>query len=288
MKLALASILGILLSAAALLANGDVVNPGVYLSSGNYSGQRHSTEYSAYGSVGIRNRHFISAGYSDLAISDVDWKYRQKVGTVGALFTRLPFAAKAYYSRVSGDYASKLWDYSYSDHANVISAELIYVRWPLTLGMEYARFDGSGYSRQRTDQYTLRHDLQLQSAIRLSVRPSYVWVMDGPLSQADFSGSTENFKGPRHLASIAGKLVWQAAPRLRISAGGFLGQRAYYFDNDLLVLNNQNETQTGMRFAQIEALVWRDVTALGEYIQTDFDEYSIEYVVIGIKSQFKL
>jgi hypothetical protein len=286
MKYALVLMALLVLGAASLRAADDLVLPGVYYTVGRYSTTRTSRELAAYGSVGLQNRHFLSAGVSSIAITDPAWKYRQQMYTVGALFTRWPWFVKAYYSRVNGRYSAKGLDYAYDDRADLGSAELLVAPRSLTLGLEYVHLSGNGYSRQITDQYTLRIEEQIGQSLRLSLRPSYVWLLDGPLSEPDFSGSTANYKGPRHLSSVAGKVVYQPHARWKFTAGGMLGERAYYFDNDLLVLYNQNETQTGLRFVQAEARIWKDMTLLTEYIQTDFDEYSIEYVVLGLKSRF--
>jgi hypothetical protein len=261
----------LLLTAVSVPAQTTILYPGVYTTFGSYSDSRSSREVAGYLSL-ARKPAVITAGFGDLQLTHADWNYHQAMFSGGVLLTRSAYLAKLYYSRVKGDYSAKLYTYSYSDRANVGSAEAMYSPTRLTtFGAAYTRFDGHGYLRQTADQYTLRYDDILSARFSLSVRPNYCHISDG-----------------RKLFSVSFKGSWQPHNRWILQAGAVIGERAYYYDNDLLVLYNQNETQTTVEFVQADARLVRNYHLMAEYIHTSFEGYSIRYLVAGLRTQFTL
>jgi hypothetical protein len=245
--------------------------------------------------LAAKDRHFLTIGYGDQKISHPDWTYDQQMAVGGVLLSYLPFRMKAYYGHIQGKLTyttvTAPLQSNYSDKADLGSLEAMYSDYRFDLGVAYTRFVGNGISypgasdgsisRQRTDQITGRITCVIDPRFSLSARHSFVKVSDG-----------------RKLYSLYMKAVYAPRPRWIFTAGGFFGERAYYFDNDLLVIFNQNDTQRGMMFGQVETRVWKGFSFSAEYIYTHFDyfsatgipgqDYSVRYVVAGIKSKLPL
>jgi hypothetical protein len=238
---------------------------------GAYSNGRRSRDGSLYGSLLIRNKTAIWLDYDYLDVSHAQWTYHQDMGSVAASTYLQPLRLRAGYSRIEGRFSSRLVHYFYSDHADIGNAEVLFVRYPCTVGIGGTYFSGRGYLRQRAQQLTAHFDRPITRALGLWLYPNYTWTLDG-----------------RRLYSVMAKAVLQPPrSRLLFRAGGMLGKRAYYFDNELLTVFNQNETQRELEFGQVEWSVkdWLHLT--GEYIRTDFSDYSINYYVIGIRAKLE-
>ena len=76
----------------------------------------------------------------------------------------------------------------------------------------------------------------------------------------------------------------QPAQFLVLTFGRMIGKRAYTFDNDLFTLFNQEDTQRGLVFTQVDLLLSRRISAMVEYILTSFDGYEIAYMVMGLRA----
>ncbi len=247
--------------------------PGIYATAGNSTNGRASVDLSAYSSVSFNNRHLISVGYSDTRLKHRDWTYGQQMLVGGMALTFRPITVKAHYAHIDGDFNldDRLYSYRYNDHADLGSAELVYGHWPWYAGIGAMYFNGIGYRKQTVQQWTARLEHPLGRTAWLSLRPSYAWVLDG-----------------RRLWSAEVKASWQPHRNWIFRAGGMAGERAYAFDNDLLVIYNQDETQTRLLSAQAEARLWRGFWLSGQYLYTQFRGYSIRYLVAGLHSRLPL
>ena len=266
------------------------LHPSLFATYGNYGDGRTSRELAGYATLATKNLQFISVGHSDLEISHAGWKYHRMMPVAGAMISRLPFRLKAYYGRIEGKYSAKSGTLSdYRDHGNEASGEAIYSRRHYDLGVAYSYFSGRGFSysdtlggrapNQESHQFTGRITCLLTPWFSLTARHNFTHLLDG-----------------RDLYSLSMKAVYAPRPGWIVGAGGFIGERAYYFDNDLLVLFDQNDTQRGMLFGQVEAPLWRNFSITAEYMYTEFEyfpiagipgsDYSIRYAVAGIKGRF--
>lgn len=266
------------------------LRPSVFETYGSYTDNRRSLEHAGYATLTVKERQFITVGYSDLKISHPDWDYHQQMPVGGVLLSHLPFRVRAYYGHIQGRFTSPIHS-DYSDRADLGSVEASFVQPWFEVGLAYARFSGNGLSysdslggrapRQHADQFTGRLTCLLNPRFSVTARHNYVRVLDG-----------------RRLLSLYMKAIYVPQRRWTLSAGGFIGERAYYFDNDLLVVFNQSDTQRGMIFGQIETRLWKGFSITAEYIYTHFEsfsaggfpapEYSIRYLVAGVKSRFPL
>jgi hypothetical protein len=257
------------------------------------------------------------------------WTYHQQMAVAGFSVTDYPVRVRAYLAHLGGDYRDRdstvyrtadtayTWRSAtspagYRDAANIGSVEVGYVRFPFEAGVEVASYRRGGATydvgtrtqvqygldsvlwdttvttatrvreaNTTTQQITLRLEWAVTPVVGLSVRPSFSKVSDG-----------------RELYSVSGKLSLAPHRNLGVRAGGTVGERASYFDNDLLVIYNQLDTQRSAYFAQVETRVWRQFVLTAEYIKTRFHDvpaagipgrdYSISYIVAGIKTQIAL
>ncbi|HEY3296441.1 MAG TPA: hypothetical protein VGL38_13515 [bacterium] len=287
MTRACAAVILLALTCGVSYARTFSVRPSVFETHGSYTDRRTSEEHAGYVTVAIHDRHYLTAGYSDLTVSHPDWSYHQKMPVGGVLLSHWPWRMKAYAGYMAGTFSSARFS-GYADHATVGSVEAMFSRPLYELGLSYARFSGKGQSyavlppgqssKLTSEQITGRLTCVLASRWSATVRPNFTHVEDG-----------------RTLYSLAAKAVYVPRRRWTFQAGGFIGERAYYFDNDLLVIFNQNDTQRGMIFGEAETQVWKSFSVTAEYIYTHFDyspvaglpggTYSIRYLVAGIKSR---
>jgi hypothetical protein len=263
------------------------LRPGAFATFGDYTNGGTSREFSGFVTYAVNNRQYFTVGYSDESISFPESKYHQQMPVGGVLLSRLPFSVKVYYAHIVGNYTYKPFrGFDYDDRADVVSGEVAFTRYPFTFGVAYAHFTGNGLSyadnfmgkapKQNADQLTGRISVALSPRWTVIARPNVVRVKDG-----------------RNLTSLAMKLVYLPHRRWTATGGGFIGERAYYFDNDLLTIFNQNDTQRGMIFGEAEFRAGKGFSLTAEYLYTRFAytpvfpapgrDYDIRYVVAGIK-----
>ena len=75
---------------------------------------------------------------------------------------------------------------------------------------------------------------------------------------------------------------------LSLKLYGFGGERAYYYDEDLLTMFNQNETQKNLVSLRVEYDIVKELTLIGNYQYTEFQNYIIRYYVGGLKFDLDL
>lgn len=128
-----------------------------------------------------------------------------------------------------------------------------------------------GILQQSTNQFTGRLEWIAGPRIFLSLKPSYVKPKDG-----------------RSLTSVAGKIHYLPVNQLLLKVGGMIGKRAYYFDSDILTIFNQDETQKNLIFGQLEYSPVKQFTLILAVQHTEFETFSINYYIAGIKTNFSL
>ncbi len=274
-----------MLAGSPVLARGGVrfsVSPGVFYTHGKYSDSRYSHDLAAYGTVGVRSRHFLTLVYDNIFIEHDEFTFRQEMGIAALLLSRQPWAVKFDYGQIVGRFRLKNPVERLRDESQIYSAELLYWRPTFTLGVSVSSIpvtimirdddrnpsDPGGFSHD-AQQTTLRGEVVLHPQWRAILRPSHTWDKDG-----------------RRLYSTTAQLNYQPTQRLLLKISLLLGERAYYFDNDLLTIYNQNETQRELLSAKAEYELGEHAALVGEYINTRFDGYSITYTVLGLKTRF--
>jgi len=244
------------------------VYPGFYYTYGNYSSNASSRSFAGYLPFVFNLKHTFVLGYDNLRINTPDWIYDQQTYNAGTILSFDPVYLKFNYAYLNGDYSEKTTTYSYADKTNILNFETIFRIRLFYLGISYAHLNmDGGILQQSTDQFTGRIEWAVDPRVYLSVKPGYVKIKDG-----------------RKLTSVAAKIHYLPVNQVLIKAGGMFGQRAYYFDSDLLTLFNQNETQKKQYFGQFEYSPSSKFRIILSYQHAEFETYSINYYIAGIKT----
>jgi hypothetical protein len=120
--------------------------------------------------------------------------------------------------------------------------------------------------KQSAHQLNLKVEYIIHPKVFLSIKPNLSKIEDG-----------------RNLFSAAFKIHYLPIHELLLKAGGFTGERAYYFDPDLLTIFNQNDTQKLQLFGTVEYFPSYLLKLAVSFQHTKFAGYSINYYTAGVK-----
>lgn len=247
-------------------ADSLFVSPSFYHTYGSYNNKAISRAYSFYNTLQLTEKIFLINEYEQLKIEDLFFSYKQQTFVAGSYAVYFPWYFKLNYAHLKGDYEDKSVIYKYSDYTNIYNADACFFYNWFYLGGAITYFHETGCSKQSTGQFTLRIEKVISPEIYLSLKPNYSALLDG-----------------RKLWSVAFKVHYLFTPSLLLKAGGFLGERAYYFDSDLLAVFNQEFTQYNQIFAQAEYNLVPSLKTVLSYQYTTFSKFRINYFVAGIK-----
>lgn len=276
------SLVMILISAGEYLkADSTFISASFYYTHGAYSEGRKSNSFAFYNTVGITNNMYLIAHYDYLPIKSNDWEYLQQTFLGGIIANIFPFFLKFNYAHYKGKFNYLPIPDEYSDYTNLYSADLFHFTDGYyfgaafnhlnMIGEAYDDFGFKGFSKKAVNQLTLRVEKILSYDIFLSVKPSYTKVSDG-----------------RELYSVALKMHYLLLPDVLIKLGGFAGERAYYFDSDLLTIFNQDPTQKYQVFAQADFSITDELKFIAAYQHTKFTLFEINYFIAGIRTSLFL
>lgn len=252
-----------------------------YLTTGNYTIDKSSLSNAGYVTAAIDYQWFPTVAYDHLTIKSKQWNYTQNMLLGGLMYSSYPYTVKAYYAYLPAEFTYKpklpagTPSFDYRNISNLVSFECSRYIDELFVGAAYTHLHAIGpiadfKEVQNTNQLTMRMDYPLTEGVTVSVIPGWF------TSQRD----------KRSLFSMLFKLQYQYSELLRLKAGGMAGNRAYYFDNDLLTLFNQDETQTQNFNAQIDYRVTGAVSVAALYVHSEFTGYQINYLGAGIKGSW--
>jgi hypothetical protein len=238
---------------------------------GSYSNRIFSDDYAGYLTLARASKYYITVAYDDVLLSAQDWSYWQRMGVGGVLLRPKPYSLRAYYGHVQGDYRPEEFSMRRfpdlnRDLTDFYSGEFSYLFKPYETGLSFTYLKSKEYLQQTSRQVTGRFEWSPSNKFTLKARPNFVSLTDD-----------------RQLWSLTANVSYYVLPKLIIKTGGAVGERAYYFDNDLLTIYNQNETQTGLAFLQLDFMASKNLLLTEEYIWTEFQGFSIHYLVLGAK-----
>lgn len=247
------------------------LSPSVYYTHGTYNNGTVTDSYAGYFTAEISEPIYMTLHYDHLNMQHPQWKYTQQsfLGTV--LFSFYPFYIKPAFGHYMGDYKAKGFQYEYSDYTNLVSLDAFLYDDGWYAGAMYVHQNRIGYKEQVSDQLTLRLEKIVGWEWFFSLKPSFVTLKDG-----------------RNLFSAAAKIHYQPHYQWVFKAGGFAGERASYFDTDLLTFFNQDDTQQYQAFMQVEYDPVPELKLTVGYQHTGFRPYHINYVFAGLKSNLWL
>lgn len=243
------------------------LSPSAYYTHGFYSDNKNSDAVSIYNTVELAKNYYLINHFDQLLINQNEWDYKQNTFLAGGLVYLFPFFVKMNYAHYKGDYSAKGFDYSYSDFTNLYNVDISFYTDSWYLGSSYMHSNLIGFYALQTNQLTFRIEKIISLLTFLSVKPTYIRTNDN-----------------RDFFSVYAKFHYQVSDEILLKLGGFIGDRINYFDSDLLTFFNQEEVQKYQVFTQgdYDILKWLRLTA--SYQLTEFENFRINYIVLGIKS----
>jgi len=264
-------------------ADSTYVAPSFYFTHGAYTNTEYSNSLAFYNTVNITKGFYLINHYEHLTINDPYWHYLQQAFLAGGSFEMFPYYLKLNYSHYKGDYnyiTSSI--NNYSDYTNLYNCDFLYYTNLYYLGAAYTHENLIGYKNEITDQFTLRIDKIMNPFLYMSFRPNFTYTR-----QVNNVNNT-NPDYSRKLFSASLNFYYRINPGFNLKLGGFFGQRAYYFDSDILTIFNQDNTQKYQAYGQIDYNLFGSLKLILSYQHTKFDDFSINYYTLGLKSNLFL
>lgn len=252
-------------------ADSTYLSPSVYYTNGVYREGRTSNSLAFYNVLQLTKNFYLVNHYDHLEVKSSEWDYMQQTFLAGIFIDVLPLLMKFNYAHYKGDYNHLPFHYKYSDFTNLYSGDIFYYTDGFYLGAAYTHLNKIGYENRMINQVTLRLEKILSDDIFISLKPSYTKLSDG-----------------QNLFSAAIKMHYLINSNLLLKLGGFGGERAYYFDTDLLTIFNQDDIQRYQLFAQAEYSFIKELKLIIAYQHTKFNLFEINYFIAGIKASLFL
>ena len=269
------------------------ISPSAFFTYGDYSNKFNSTSFAFFNTIQLTSRLFLNNAYDNITIKtpkSVGWDYKQNYVLAGLYYNNYPEFYKFNFAYINGklgynDSAStgtSQYIDNNSDNSYIANIEYLRYSYPFYFGLSYTYFSTNaastslGYSSdsitsQISNQITLRFDYIPSYESMITLRPNITLLKDG-----------------RNLFSIYGRLTYLILPEVLMKVGGFIGERALYFDTETLLTFNQNFTQKHQYFVNADFYVLPKLTLYLGYQNTKFTEYSIDYYYLGIRTYLYL
>lgn len=246
------------------------IHPSVFYTNGNYSTNVSSNAIELYNSLQLMKEFFLVNHYEYLAIDHAEYKYIQNTFLAGGIVDLFPYYLKFNYSHYKGDYDYKPYALTYSDFSNLFNIDVFFYFDGFYIGSSYTHFNQSGYVNAYSHQLTLRFEKILSDEFFISLKPNLTLL-----------------NSDKKLFSVALKLHYAPVPDLLFKAGGFIGEREFYFDSDLLTIFNQNSIQKYQVLAQAEFIANNNFRIITGYQHNKFADFNVNYLFAGIKASFQ-
>jgi hypothetical protein len=243
--------------------------PSLYYTYGDYSNQNYSNSFAGYATLAIKNSDFITGAFEQLKINNDEWAYNQTMLTAGYTKAIYPFYIKLNYSHVMGGLDYVRIPFTPTDFLNVYNTNFIYNYYLFYFGTSFIYQDVNGLKSVVTKQFKFNIDWIASSKITFSISPLYTTVTDG-----------------RSLTSVYSKLKYTPVKLLTITIGAMAGKRAYYFDENLLTIFNQDETQKKLYGARVEFNLTEQFKLPIVVQYSEFETYDIKYFTAGVVFKF--
>ncbi|MBX2976154.1 MAG: hypothetical protein KF721_08465 [Ignavibacteriaceae bacterium] len=253
-------------------ADSLFIAPSYFFTYGNYNNNSSSVSNALYLTSYLSSRVTLINHYDNLSIDlRKDTAYLQNTLHTGFLLNLYPYYFKFHYAYKQGEYS--ISDSSlYSDYTNLYSLETMYYQNMILVGLSLTHINSNGIlnsnllNNQKINQLTLRLDYTFSPSLLFSLKPNYTNLTDG-----------------RRLYSVASRITFFPINSLAIKLFGFAGERAYYFDNDLLTNFNQDETQKSQIGVQLDYYPSYYTLISAGFQYTKFTSFTINYFFIGIR-----
>ncbi|MBU1097617.1 MAG: hypothetical protein KKB34_14135 [Bacteroidetes bacterium] len=242
------------------------VIPSFYFTTGDYSNNNSSFSYTGYVSLGFNDSDFFNAGLDFLTIDDQSVEYNQTALYMGWVKNIDVFRFKINYAQIDGTYDDNSVDYKYSDYLKIYNIGFAYNYNQLVLGALFSYMNMIGNQSLNGRQYEFSASWLPSDFMSISVNPVFI-----------------NLNDSRKLYSIGGDLTYKLTDKLKININGFIGERAYYFNSDLLWINKREETQKYLTEIKAEYIIAKTIVITASAQKTKFGNYHITYLSGGGK-----
>lgn len=245
------------------------LSPAIFYTNGNYSTNQQSNSISFYNTLQLFDKFFLVNHYDHLRIDHNDYDYKQQTLLAGGIVDLFPFFLKFNYAHYKGDFNYKPITFTSYDYSNLYNIDLVYYNDWNYFGAAYAHLNQIGSASVSSHQVTLRLERILSNEFFISLKPNFVHLDNG-----------------KNLFSAAVKIHYAPLYDLIFKAGGFAGERIFYFDSDLLTIFNQNFIQKSQIFAQVEYSPIAELKFIAGYQHNKFTDFNVNYLYAGIKVNF--
>lgn len=267
--------------------------PSVYFTNGSYTNGNSSKSVSIYNSFLLNGFDYITLGYDMLNIENPLWDYDQNYFVINGFKNVYPFYFSLGYAHIKGDfksinhtnlfYSSEFGEiygfkqdadnyyYEYSDFTNIYSASIKYNYNLFYFGGSAVYLNSIGFKDVSNIQLSLSFDWLISPKLTLTVAPYSSGISDG-----------------RNLYSVESFITYRFNNKFNVTAGGFAGERAYYYNPDYLIVFNQIETQKYLLKLKGEFKITPNFNLNAIFQKTKFSGYQITYLTAGISYYFSI
>lgn len=243
--------------------------PSVYYTYGSYTDERTSNSIALYMPFTWNGFDYVTVGYDNLNINNPSWKYHQQLFLASSSINYFPLYLKVGYLHIKGSFNYNPNIYHYNDFQNLFSVKVLLNESLLYFGLSFDYSNLIGYRALSIKHYGGSFQWLITPEIFLELKPVFTSVTDG-----------------RKLFSSSFNLNYSHNKYLLLKLFGFIGKRAYYFDEDLLTMFNQNETQKNLAGLRAEYNLIDELTLVSAFEYTKFEDFTIRYFVAGLKYNF--
>lgn len=247
------------------------LSPSVFYTNGNYSNDINSNSISFYNTFELFKSLYLINHFDYLTIRGRDYNYHQLSFLAGGIVDLFPYWIKFNYAHYKGNYNYLPYEYSYSDYTNLYNLDLVYYLDWYYFGTSYSFYNQTGFENTHSHQLTIRLEKILSDEFFISIKPHFTALKDSKILFAAYA-----------------KLHYAPIYNFVLKAGGFTGERKYYFDSDLLTIFNQNAVQKHQIFGQIEYSPANFMKLIAGYQHNKFTDFSVDYLYAGIKGNFQI
>ncbi|MCS7053158.1 MAG: hypothetical protein NZM09_05435 [Ignavibacterium sp.] len=250
-----------------------IISISPFYTHGKYSNEIDSDSKALYGTLNLDGDLISTFGIDLISLKHNNWDYKQN--TYYLSFTK---KISDYYVKISGalckgDYLDNKFSFlNYQDKNFSFTTEFIYkYNWQY-YGVGFNYFNSSkGWQIVESGNLTLRYEAFLDYYNYLSVRPNIYLENKG-----------------KKLISISSKFIHWFNSDFLANISLTIGKRKYYFDNDLLTIYNQYETQKFVFGVALNYSLFNYLTISSGYQHKKFEEYNVNYFFLGFRSEFFL
>jgi len=243
----------------------NYISGSLYYTGSTASHDRSSGAVSGYLSATIGTYHYLTAGYDNVNIEQTDWKYKQKMYIAGGGLSLYPFYIKGHFGKINGNFTGTSYEFNYKDKTNLYNLDFM-------LYTDYLLYRASFVLEEVTEN------------INLTVRQYGVGAERyfGTHFYLSLIGYLSDLSDNRELYSLKTKLSYFPSTSLTLSFETFFGQRAFFFNPDLLTIYNLGPTQKNLYSLRVDYFLG-GLTFVANFQYTDFEEHAARYYVAGIK-----